>query len=92
MAKQRGPWNTCRKAWDRLGRWSDDHPEDGVGALSALADVGMIRRMLDQTELVAVRAARRHGKSWAEIATHLGVTRQSAWERWHDLDDAPAPS
>jgi hypothetical protein len=31
--------------------------------------------------------ARRHGKSWAEIATQLGVTRQSAWERWRDLDD-----
>ena len=30
-----------------------------------------------------------HGKSWAEIATHLGVTRQSAWERWRDLDDSP---
>jgi beta-lactam-binding protein with PASTA domain len=36
-----------------------------------------------------VRAARWHGKSWAEIATHLGVTRQSAWERWRDLDDSP---
>jgi hypothetical protein len=39
-------------------------------------------------ELVAVRTARRHGKSWREIATKLGVTRQSAWERWRDLDDA----
>jgi PASTA domain len=39
-----------------------------------------------------VRTARRHGKSWAEIATKLGVTRQSAWERWRDLDDAPSLS
>jgi hypothetical protein len=45
--------------------------------------------MLDQAELEAVRTARRLGKSWAEIATHLGVTRQSAWERWRDLDDSP---
>jgi len=22
-----------------------------------------------------------------EIATSLGVTRQSAWERWHELDE-----
>ncbi len=43
--------------------------------------------MLDQAELEAVRTARLRGKSWAEIATHLGVTRQSAWERWRDLDD-----
>ena len=38
----------------------------------------------------AVRTARSHGKSWAEIATRLGVTRQSAWERWRDLDEAPS--
>ncbi len=44
--------------------------------------------MLDQAELEAVRAARLSGKSWAEIAAHLGVTRQSAWERWRDLDDS----
>jgi hypothetical protein len=24
---------------------------------------------------------------WTEIATALGVTRQSAWERWHELDE-----
>jgi beta-lactam-binding protein with PASTA domain len=47
--------------------------------------------MLDQAELAAVRSARAHRKSWAEIATHLGVTRQSAWERWRDLDDSPEP-
>ena len=62
--------------------------DDGGSALDALADVGQVRRLLDQAELVAVRTARRHGKSWAEIATRLGVTRQSAWERWRDLDEA----
>ena len=40
---------------------------------------------------MAVKTARRHGKSWAEIATKLGVTRQSAWERWRDLDAGPGP-
>ena len=61
---------------------------DDDDGLAFLSDVGVVRRMLDQTELAAVRAARLHGKSWAEIATHLGVTRQSAWERWRDLDDS----
>jgi hypothetical protein len=46
---------------------------------------------LDQAELVAVKTARRHNKSWAEIATKLGVTRQSAWERWRELDAPPEP-
>ena len=49
-----------------------------------------MRRLLDQAELAAVRAARGRAKTWAEIATRLGVTRQSAWERWRDLDDEPA--
>src|SRR3954451_16230667 len=91
MAKNRGRWNECRKAWDRLAGWRNGHPDDGEDALSALADIGMIRTMLEQTELIAVRAARRHGRSWAEIATQLGVTRQSAWERCRDLDEPRQP-
>lgn len=96
MAKGGGPWQDGRRAWERLNGWHQDsptatpgHPDDGDGAVAALADIGRVRHLLDQAELVAVRTARRHGKSWAEIATRLGVTRQSAWERWRDLDDAP---
>jgi hypothetical protein len=81
------PWEQARQAWRRLAATSG-HPRDD-DALASLSDIGVVRRMLDQAELAAVRAARRHRKSWAEIATHLGVTRQSAWERWRDLDDSP---
>jgi hypothetical protein len=94
MSKDRSPWQLGRRAWERLDGWHLDgrtpragHPDDGEGALAALADVGFVRHLLDQAELVAVRTARRHGKSWAEIAVKLGVTRQSAWERWRDLDE-----
>src|ERR1700691_2303110 len=94
MSKGKGPWQDGRRAWERLDGWHQDdrsarpgHPDDGNGALTALSDVGLVRHLLDQAELVAVRTARRHGKSWAEIATKLGVTRQSAWERWRDLDE-----
>jgi hypothetical protein len=66
------------------------HPDDGDDALEALCDIGLIRHLLDQAELGAVRTARRHGMSWAEIATKLGITRQSAWERWRDLDETPS--
>jgi hypothetical protein len=92
MAK--GPWHDARRAWERLDGWHQDgpsaspgHADDGDAALTALADVGQLRHLLDQAELAAVRTARKHRKSWAEIATKLGVTRQSAWERWRDLDD-----
>lgn len=94
MSKARDPWQSGRRAWQRLSGWQTDprgatptHPDDGASALGALADIGLIRRLIDHTELVAVRTARRKGLSWADIATHLGVSRQSAWERWRDVDD-----
>jgi hypothetical protein len=85
---RRGPWENAKQAWERLHGWvSASHADGGVPALEALDDIGEVRRVLDQAELEAVRTARRHGRSWAEIATRLGVTRQSAWERWRDLDE-----
>jgi hypothetical protein len=87
-------WQAGRQAWERLAGWLRDepsaHPDSGDAAVDALDDIGVVRRLLDQAELVAVRTARRHGKSWAEIATRLGVSRQSAWERWRDVDDESA--
>jgi predicted DNA-binding protein (UPF0251 family) len=88
---RRGPWENAKQAWERLHGWvSASHADGGVPALEALDDIGEVRRVLDQAELEAVRTARRHGRSWAEIATRLGVTRQSAWERWRDLDEPAA--
>src|SRR5271155_3846336 len=83
-----GGWVQARKGWRRLVA-SGKRPGEDDDGLASLSDIGVVRRMLDQAELSAVRTARLHGRSWAEIATHLGVTRQSAWERWRDLDDAP---
>ena len=82
----RDPWDDGGHAWVDLVSWS----RSGGDALAALSDIGQLRRLLDEAELEAVRAARRQGKSWAEIAIKLGVTRQSAWERWRDLDPEPA--
>jgi PASTA domain len=85
-------WSDGFEAWKRLRRWHERGTVDGDPALDALSDIGALRRLLDQAELSAVRAARDRAKSWAEIATRLGVTRQSAWERWRDLDDSPPPA
>jgi hypothetical protein len=82
-------WPEGYEAWKRLRRWHERSTADGDAALDALSDIGVLRRLLDQAELAAVRAARGRAKSWAEIATRLGVTRQSAWERWRDLDETP---
>lgn len=86
-------WHDGHRAWARLVAWVQraapgrSQTDDGDDALEALADVGFLRHLLDQAELRAVQAARRRGRSWAEIATKLGVTRQSAWERWRELDE-----
>src|SRR5213592_419479 len=82
-------WDEGRQAWNRLCG-DPDSPRDGDRALITLSDIGTVRRALEHAELQAVRVARRHRKSWSEIAVQLGVTRQSAWERWRDVDD-PAP-
>ena len=94
MGTAEDAWEAGRRAWERLAGWLRDepsaHPDTGDAAVDALDDIGVVRRLLDQAELVAVRTARRSGKSWAEIATRLGVSRQSAWERWRDVDDESA--
>jgi len=80
-----GPgWEDGLRAWRRLTRRAS---HDVGSGLETLADLSVVRRQLEHLELRAVRAARAQGRSWAEIATNLGVTRQSAWERWRDLDD-----
>lgn len=94
MAESVDPWPEGQQAWARLAGWygaPSSRTDDGARALKALTDVGLVRRLLDQAEFEAVRAARQAGRSWSEIAVRLGVTRQSAWERWRDLDEPAAP-
>lgn len=92
MGKANGPWEEGRKAWKRLTHWDQyglgQEPSGDVGddAVAALSDISAMRRQLDRAEFTAVRRARRSNRSWAEIATVLGITRQSAWERWRDVD------
>lgn len=86
------PFDEGQNAWRRLTAWTRQVGPDGDRALTALSDVGQLRRLLDHAEFEAVRIARRHRRSWSEIAMRLGMTRQSAWERWRDIDDAPDPT
>jgi hypothetical protein len=82
-------WREAGRSWNRLSGWQKRHRSGGGDPLEALSDIGLVRRMLDEAELDAVRGARRRRSSWAEIAIRLGVTRQSAWERWRELDEEP---
>lgn len=55
--------------------------------VATLRAIQHVRQACDNTELLTVKYARKAGLSWAEIATALGVTRQAAWERWHEVDE-----
>jgi len=94
MSNDRDPWRDGRECWDRMRVWLGDNAtySDGEAALSALSDLGTMRHLLQLVELAAVRDARRDGRSWTEIATRLGISRQSAWERWRDLDEPLLPT
>jgi hypothetical protein len=81
-----------QSAWQRLVAWMRHARPDGDRALTALSDAGQVRRLIDHAEFEAVRVARSQRRSWSEIALRLGMTRQSAWERWRDIDDAAEPA
>jgi hypothetical protein len=92
----RAPWQDGRRAWERLNGWhqeptaSPGHVTDGEAALKALGDVQLVRSLLARAEINAVTTARAAGKSWAEVAASLGITKQSAWERFADGDLPPS--
>lgn len=50
-----------------------------------LAALGALRELEEKVEpqrVIAVARARRQGDSWQKVADALGVTRQSAWEKY----------
>jgi len=53
--------------------------EDTVAALEALAK---LRRRLESEEEALVHRARTEGRSWAEIAAALGVSRQAVHKKY----------
>lgn len=60
------------------GAASDD-PEVGLRAVAAL------RELAERLELVQVQQARKLGWSWQEIASRLGVTKQTVHRKYGRL-------
>ena len=91
---RRSEWQDGRRAWRCLESLlrDDEEAPDGQAALDVLGDVGLLRQLLEEAEAAGVGAARAGGRSWAEIAAALGVSRQAVWERWHPLDTSPPAS
>jgi hypothetical protein len=54
-----------------------------IGDIDALEGMAALSADLDTAIAHAVTALRaRHGYSWADIGTRLGITRQAAQQRW----------
>ena len=70
-----------------LERWADKvNPGDLVvvdtSALRQLAKLAEQREALDEEVTDAVQAARRANRSWSEIGTMLGVSKQAAQRKY----------
>lgn len=77
--------------FDEAARMGEDDVPAGTPPWTRLDDETLLRRIGEvatagdqvETHLVAwVDAARQRGISWARIGESLGMTRQSAWERF----------
>jgi hypothetical protein len=71
----------------RIGAAASDEDAWKHEVLYTLRCIQEVRQKCDGTELETVRHARQAALSWTEIATALGVSRQAAWERWHEIDE-----
>lgn len=64
----------------RLTSWEEDLDLDGV--LASLPRMAAAGAQVESNLLRFVQRARELGATWATIGTSLGMTRQSAWERF----------
>jgi hypothetical protein len=60
--------------------------EGSIDPVVLLATVANGAAKVDDKLQELVAFARRHGKSWTEIGQALGMTKQSAWERFSGED------
>jgi hypothetical protein len=68
--------NDLWSRWRRLIRQTAPDP------LEVAKMASTFERYFDAVKTEAVKAARSTGHSWEEIASTLGTSRQSAWERY----------
>jgi hypothetical protein len=73
-----------------LEDWADrveqaDLIEIDSDELKAIAQFAARRDLLEDALIEAVRAARQSGRSWSEIGTMLGVSKQAAQKKYAKL-------
>jgi predicted ATP-dependent protease len=73
-----------------LQAWADDVDQNDLvladtDALKAIAEFADRRERLEASLTEAVRTARHAGRSWSEIGTMLGVSKQAAQRKYSKL-------
>jgi ClpX C4-type zinc finger len=68
----------------QVTRWEDELTDDGL--LDHLPRIAALQAQVERQLTGWVRHARSRGITWARIGTALGMTRQSAWERFSGED------
>src|SRR5437764_8789277 len=68
----------AESAW---GRWDQLRRSTRPDPLEVLGMVTQFQRYFDAVEREAVRFARASGRTWDEIGTATGKTRQAAWQQ-----------
>lgn len=81
---------TRAKRAAEIEAWADEVDEDALvvadtDALKAIAEYAERRDRVEAALTEAVRTARRTGRSWSEIGTMLGVSKQAAQRKYSKL-------
>jgi ClpX C4-type zinc finger len=74
------PADRPRRAPAKLLPW--EVTESADAALANLPNVARAQAQVDESLRGWVRRARQLGATWAQVGEALGITRQSAWERF----------
>ena len=80
MTKSRAEQAAALEVWAENVEF-EDLKEAETGSLRAIAKVVDQRNAVADELWAAVRAARQDGRSWSEIATMLGVSKQAAQQK-----------
>ncbi|MBK6311913.1 MAG: hypothetical protein IPF42_15570 [Candidatus Microthrix sp.] len=87
MTKSRAEQAAALEVWAENVEF-EDLKEAETGSLRAIAKVVDQRNAVADELWAAVRAARQDGRSWSEIATMLGVSKQAAQQKYGPMSAA----
>ncbi len=65
--------------WDA---WQRAIQDDDVDAMEVLRMAAMYERYFKEVQSQAVKVLRGQGRTWQEIADSVGLSKQTAWQKW----------